>query len=332
MDKKIKAYLMLKNNPEMLMSEIDHELNLSDTVRKWKSREFKEIVRAEQSGLEITEKVKWKDIKAYNKSQKNNCDMTQKETVTSQKIDDKNVTHKKIESSSLVEEIIDPVLESENANSSYKVFSEKEKEFIRYYFLYIFNIKAATLKAGYAFENEGSRLLRKPKIKRAINLIRLGILEKDNLNMTPEYLIEELHTNLLKASGELPQVKTFLIDQFDKETLPTTVRTFEGKLRDGTTVEGTEVYGELEKGSFKDVVKNEINEKSYQKPEEFMIRDTDLKSFNMTAKLIADLYGYTDSSKLARERFEHEKEISKEIVLDETLNFVEDLKDGDKTK
>ena len=214
----------------------------------------------------------------------------------------------KTEKPSLVTEIIEPILEHENANSSYRIFTEKEKEFIRYYFLYRFNIKAATLKAGYNSETEGSRLLRKPKIKRAINLIRLAILERDNLNITPEYLIEELHTNLLKASGELPQVKTFIIDKFDKETTPVTVRTFEGKLRDGTTVEGTEIYGELEKGSFKDVVKNKINEKSYQIPEEFLIKDTDLKSANMTAKLIADLYGYTDNQKLARERFEHDKE------------------------
>ena len=209
---------------------------------------------------------------------------------------------------SLAAEIIEPVLDIEESKCGRRIFSEKEKEFIRYYFLYRFNIKAATLKAGYNSETEGSRLLRKPKIKRAINLIRLAILERDNLNITPEYLIEELHTNLLKASGELPQVKTFIIDKFDKETTPVTVRTFEGKLRDGTTVEGTEIYGELEKGSFKDVVKNKINEKSYQVPEEFLIKDTDLKSANMTAKLIADLYGYTDNQKLARERFEHDKE------------------------
>ena len=215
---------------------------------------------------------------------------------------------KKLEEVSLVTEIIEPVLESGEVNSGYRVFTEKEKEFIRYYFLYRFNIKAATLKAGYSSEVQGSRLLRKPKIKRAINLIRLAILERDNLNITPEYLIEELHANLLKASGELPQVKTFIIDKFDKETTPVTVRTFEGKLRDGTTVDGTEIYGELEKGSFKDVVKNKVNEKSYQIPEEFVIKDTDLKAVNMIAKSIADLYGYTDSSKLARERFEHDKE------------------------
>ncbi len=208
---------------------------------------------------------------------------------------------------SLAAEIIEPVLDIKEAKCGRRIFSEKEKEFIRYYFLYRFNIKAATLKAGYNSETEGSRLLRKPKIKRAINLIRLAILERDKLNITPEYLIEELHANLLKASGDLPQVKTFIIDKFDKETTPVTVRTFEGKLRDGTTVEGTEIYGELEKGSFKDVVKNKINEKSYQVPEEFLIKDTDLKSANMTAKLIADLYGYTDNQKLARERFEHEK-------------------------
>ena len=209
---------------------------------------------------------------------------------------------------SLAAEIIEPVLDIEEAKCGRRIFSEKEKEFIRYYFLYRFNIKAATLKAGYNSETEGSRLLRKPKIKRAINLIRLAILERDNLNITPEYLIEELHANLLKASGELPQVKTFIIDKFDKETTPVTVRTFEGKLRDGTTVDGTEIYGELEKGSFKDVVKNKVNEKSYQIPEEFVIKDTDLKAVNMIAKSIADLYGYMDSSKLARERFEHVKE------------------------
>ena len=122
------------------------------------------------------------------------------------------------------------------------------------------------------------------------------------------------------------------MDKFDKITVPIPIRTFEGKLKDGTTVEGTEIFGELEKGSFKDVVKNRVNENSYQIPEEHLVRDTDLKAANMTAKLLAELYGYMDSSKLARERFEHEKEISKEIILDETLNFVEDLKDGDKTK
>ena len=70
MDKKIKAYLILKNNPTKLMSEIDKVLKLNDTVRKWKSREFKEIELAETKGLKVTEQTKWKDIKVYNKSQK----------------------------------------------------------------------------------------------------------------------------------------------------------------------------------------------------------------------------------------------------------------------
>ena len=54
-------------------------------------------------------------------------------------------------------------------------------------------------------------------------------------------------------------------------------------------------------------MKNQINEISYQVPEEYVLKDTDLKAANAAIKLIADLYGFMDNSKLARERFEYEK-------------------------
>ncbi len=242
-----------------------------------------------------------------NKTDRPPTDQTENRPTKPTKNEDANQKEEEAEKISLAEEVIDPVLKEEEATRSYKVFTGKEKMFVTYYFLYKFNIKAASLSAGYSNEREGHRVFRKPKIQKVIRRIKQIIIEKAGLNFTKEELVEELFLNLKKATGELPQVKTFMMDKFDKVTIPVSVRTFQGKLEDGTVVEGTEIYGELKEGSFKDVVKNRINENSYQVPEEFMVRDTDLKEVNKTVKLIADLYGYMDSSKLSREKFEYEK-------------------------
>lgn len=199
---------------------------------------------------------------------------------------------------SLVEEVIDPILETENAKSSYRLFSEKEKEFIRYYFLYRFNIKAATLKAGYTFENEGSRLLRKPKIKRAIELIRLSILEHDNLNITPEYLIEELHTNLLKASGNLPQIRADLVPYIEKKSHVEIVTLEEGNIKDGEKIPT----------KYKEVFKKEGEEIRTEKFIEEYVYDTNPKEVVNSIKALVSLYGYSPYYKLEEEKFKLEKE------------------------
>ena len=41
--------------------------------------------------------------------------------------------------------------------------------------------------------------------------------------------------------------------------------------------------------------------------------------------MISDLYGYMDNSKLAREKFEHEKTKDKEIELEEKIEYIEDV-------
>lgn len=179
--------------------------------------------------------------------------------------------------------------------------------FITYYFAYKFNVKAASLAVGYWSEVEGHRVLNKPKIKKIVRRIKQIILERADINFTANELLEELFLVLKKATGEIPQNKIFLISKFDKKTIPVSVRTYEGKLTDGTEVKGSNILGVIEKGSFKDVVKNQINEISYQVPEEYVLKDTDLKAANAAIKLIADLYGFMDNSKLARERFEYEK-------------------------
>lgn len=207
----------------------------------------------------------------------------------------------------LVTDIVDEVISEEKAKKTYKVFTEKERMFITYYFAYKFNVKAARLAVGYWSEVEGHRVLNKPKIKKIVRRIKQIILERADINFTANELLEELFLVLKKATGEIPQNKIFLISKFDKKTIPVSVRTYEGKLTDGTEVKGSNILGVIEKGSFKDVVKNQINEISYQVPEEYVLKDTDLKAANAAIKLIADLYGFMDNSKLARERFEYEK-------------------------
>lgn len=207
----------------------------------------------------------------------------------------------------LVTDIVDEVISEEKAKKTYKVFTEKERMFITYYFAYKFNVKAASLAVGYWSEVEGHRVLNKPKIKKIVRRIKQIILERADINFTANELLEELFLVLKKATGEIPQNKIFLISKFDKKTIPVSVRTYEGKLTDGTEVKGSNILGIIEKGSFKDVVKNQINEISYQVPEEYVLKDTDLKAANAAIKLIADLYGFMDNSKLARERFEYEK-------------------------
>ena len=207
----------------------------------------------------------------------------------------------------LVTDIVDEVISEEKAKKTYKVFTEKERMFITYYFAYKFNVKAASLAVGYWSEVEGHRVLNKPKIKKVVRRIKQIILERADINFTANELLEELFLVLKKATGEIPQNKIFLISKFDKKTIPVSVRTYEGKLTDGTEVKGSNILGVIEKGSFKDVVKNQINEISYQVPEEYVLKDTDLKAANAAIKLIADLYGFMDNSKLARERFEYEK-------------------------
>ncbi|ACZ08125.1 Uncharacterized conserved protein [Sebaldella termitidis] len=207
----------------------------------------------------------------------------------------------------LVTDIVDEVISEEKAKKTYKVFTEKERMFITYYFAYKFNVKAASLAVGYWSEVEGHRVLNKPKIKKIVRRIKQIILERADINFTANELLEELFLVLKKATGEIPQNKIFLISKFDKKTIPVSVRTYEGKLTDGTEVKGSNILGVIEKGSFKDVVKNQINEISYQVPEEYVLKDTDLKAANAAIKLIADLYGFMDNSKLARERFEYEK-------------------------
>ncbi len=207
----------------------------------------------------------------------------------------------------LVTDIVDEVISEEKAKKTYKIFTEKERMFITYYFAYKFNVKAASLAVGYWSEVEGHRVLNKPKIKKIVRRIKQIILERADINFTANELLEELFLVLKKATGEIPQNKIFLISKFDKKTIPVSVRTYEGKLTDGTEVKGSNILGVIEKGSFKDVVKNQINEISYQVPEEYVLKDTDLKAANAAIKLIADLYGFMDNSKLARERFEYEK-------------------------
>ena len=207
----------------------------------------------------------------------------------------------------LVTDIVDEVISEEKAKKTYKVFTEKERMFITYYFAYKFNVKAASLAVGYWSEVEGHRVLNKPKIKKIVRRIKQIILERADINFTANELLEELFLVLKKATVEIPQNKIFLISKFDKKTIPVSVRTYEGKLTDGTEVKGSNILGVIEKGSFKDVVKNQINEISYQVPEEYVLKDTDLKAANAAIKLIADLYGFMDNSKLARERFEYEK-------------------------
>ena len=335
MDKKIKAYLLLKNNPEMLLKDIDKELGLDDTVRKWKSREFKEISLAEKAGLKITEKTKWKEVKAYNKSQKNNCDMTQKKNVTSQKqsemsqkkvvtsqkneteivasqkTEEKNATQKNEVEKEFISDIVDEVIEEEKARKTYKIFTERERMFLTYYFSYKFNVKAASLAVGYWSELEGYRMLNKPKIRKVIRRIKTIIFEKSGINFTPDDLMEELFLVLKKAHGEIPQNKTFLVNKFEKEIIPVSLR-LEEKNKDGTV-------------SYKEVAKNHTTENSWQEPEEHSIRDTDLKAANIALKMISDLYGYMDNSKLAREKFEHEKTKDKEIELEEKIEYIEDV-------
>lgn len=222
----------------------------------------------------------------------------------------------------VLKDIIEPVFEDENAKSSYRLFSEKEKEFIRYYFLYRFNIKAATLRAGYKFENEGSRLLRKPKVKRAIELIRTKILEHDDLNITPEYLIEELHTNLLKASGSLPQIKAELVPHVEKESLVEVVT-----LEEGNITEDGEKIPTKYKEAFKKVGK-EVRTSRFV---EGLVRDTNPKEVVNSVKALVSLYGYSPYYKLEVERFNLEKERyedeKKEVKENETnsKNIIDEL-------
>ena len=283
---------------------------------------------AKKEGIGKATIIKWSQDYEWVKKEKSDRLPTDQKENRPKKPTEKDSMVGKIEETekiSFAEEIIEPVLEDVEATKSHTIFTGKEKMFITYYFLYKFNIKAASLAAGYSNEREGNRILRKPKIQKIIRRIKRILIEKAGLDFTKEDLIEELFINLKKATGEIPQVKTFMVDKFDKDTTPITVRTFQGKLEDGTVVEGTEIYGELREGSFKDVVKNKINENSYQVPEEHLIRDTDLKAANMTAKLLAELFGYTDNSKLAREKFEHEKTKDKDIELEEKIEYVEDV-------
>ena len=68
----------------------------------------------------------------------------------------------------LVTDIVDEVISEEKAKKTYKVFTEKERMFITYYFAYKFNVKAASLAVGYWSEVEGHRVLNKPKIKKIV--------------------------------------------------------------------------------------------------------------------------------------------------------------------
>ena len=236
---------------------------------------------------------RWKS--EYLKKNKMNVQRTNEKSERSENANDG-------EKISLVEEIIDPVLEDVTATKSYKIFTGKEKMFVTYYFLHKFNIKAASLAAGYSDEREGSRVLRKPKIQKVIRRIKQIIIEKAGLDFSKEELLEELFINLKKATGEIPQIKTFIINKSERRTRPAALRLFEGKLQDGTEVHGREIEGIVEKGSFRDVGKNNVDEISWQAPEEFLIRDTDLKEVNNTIKTISSFFEHTSYSQQSREK------------------------------
>ena len=223
------------------------------------------------------------------------------------------------EQKEFISDIVDEVIEEEKVKKTYRIFTEKERMFLTYYFSYKFNVKAASLAVGYWSELEGYRMLNKPKIKKVVRRIKQIIFEKAEISFTPSDLIEELFIVLKKATGEIAQNKTFLVNKFEKEIVPVPLR-LEEMNKEGVV-------------SYKEVAKNHTTENSWQEPEEHCVKETDLKAANTAIKLLVDLYGYMDSSKLARERFDHDKEkynnekTKEEETQNLNITFVNDLEE-----